>query len=375
MKKGRPKKKPPRFSTRILLAALAAALAINGYFAWQILGKPLQTEQTQTAAGTVPAEVQERLDAQEERENEIAESGSVSYSPSGDRLNDREAGAVHDESSAMDALEALHVETVVLLSHKSPDSVINVKVEFGEGDDKISLDAIAERAKKYQPNPKITYKMIQEYVEKKYGFKVHTAYIAEVKRSLGLTMYDAPNATEELKQPRKRPLKEKAELIKTAAESSMKGILPVVDDFLVLACAPSHPFASRKEIFFHELNDQFFALREPGSGTRDLFERTLQGSGIHIKIACEANTPQAIRNMVMYNDCLTVISIRLIENEVRAGNIHVIRNSTSEWDRKFFLVTHKNKTFTPAMQRLKELSMQYRRPTLPEDIPSGILLP
>lgn len=72
--------------------------------------------------------------------------------------------------------------------------------------------------------------------------------------------------------------------------------------------------------------------------------------------------------MVMYNDCLTVISIRLIENEVRAGNIHVIRNSTSEWDRKFFLVTHKNKTFTPAMQRLKELSMQYRRPKLPEDI-------
>ena len=63
-----------------------------------------------------------------------------------------------------------------------PDSVINVKVEFGEGDDKISLGVIAERAKRYQP--KIAYKMIQEYVEKKYGFKVHTAYIAEVKRSL-----------------------------------------------------------------------------------------------------------------------------------------------------------------------------------------------
>ena len=108
------------------------------------------------------------------------------------------------------------VETVVLLSHKSPDSVINVKVEFGEGDDKISLDAIAERAKKYQPKPKITYKMIQEYVEQKYGFKVHTAYIAEVKRSLGLTMYDAPNATEELKQPRKHPPKEKAEAIMEA---------------------------------------------------------------------------------------------------------------------------------------------------------------
>ena len=108
------------------------------------------------------------------------------------------------------------VETVVLLSHKSPDSVINVKVEFGEGDDKISLDAIAERAKKYQPKPKITYKMIQEYVKQKYGFKVHTAYIAEVKKALGITMYSAPNATEELKQTRKRPPKEKADAIMEA---------------------------------------------------------------------------------------------------------------------------------------------------------------
>lgn len=108
------------------------------------------------------------------------------------------------------------METIVLLSHKSPDSVINVKVEFGKGKGKVPLDAIAEWAKKYQPKPKITYKMIQEYVEKKYGFKVHTAYIAEVKRSLGLTMYDAPNAVEELKQPRKCPPKEKVEAIADA---------------------------------------------------------------------------------------------------------------------------------------------------------------
>ena len=33
-----------------------------------------------------------------------------------------------------------------------------------------------------------TYKRIQEYVQEKYGFKVHTAYIAEVKRMVGLDM-------------------------------------------------------------------------------------------------------------------------------------------------------------------------------------------
>ena len=109
-----------------------------------------------------------------------------------------------------------HVETVVLLSHKKPDGHINVKVEFGEGEGKVPLDNIAKRAEAYKPKERVTYKMIKEYIEAKYGFKVHTAYIAEVKRSLGLPMYDAPNAVEELKQPRKHPTAEKVEAIKDA---------------------------------------------------------------------------------------------------------------------------------------------------------------
>lgn len=78
------------------------------------------------------------------------------------------------------------METIVLLSHKKPDSVINVKVEFGEGEGKVPLDNIAKRAEAYKPKERVIYKMIKEYIEAKYGFKVHTAYIAEVKRDLGL---------------------------------------------------------------------------------------------------------------------------------------------------------------------------------------------
>ena len=108
------------------------------------------------------------------------------------------------------------LETVVLLSYKKPDGHINVKVEFGEGEGKVPLDNIAKRAEEYKPKERVTYKMIKEYIEAKYGFKVHTAYIAEVKRDLGLPMYDAPNAVEELKQPRKHPTAEKVEAIKDA---------------------------------------------------------------------------------------------------------------------------------------------------------------
>ena len=112
--------------------------------------------------------------------------------------------------------QTVHVETVVLLSHKKPDGHINVKVEFGEGEGKVPLDNIAKRAESYKPKERVTYKMIKEYIEAKYGFKVHTAYIAEVKRDLGLPMYDAPNAVEELKQPRKHPTAKKVEAIKDA---------------------------------------------------------------------------------------------------------------------------------------------------------------
>ena len=112
--------------------------------------------------------------------------------------------------------QTVHVETVVLLSHKKPDGHTNVKVEFGEGEGKVPLDNIVKRAEAYKPKERVTYKKIKEYIEAKYGFKVHTAYIAEVKRSLGLPMYDAPNAVEELKQPRKHPTAEKVEAIKDA---------------------------------------------------------------------------------------------------------------------------------------------------------------
>ena len=112
--------------------------------------------------------------------------------------------------------QTCHVETGVLLSHKKPDSYIHIDVEFGEGEGKIPVDKIVQRAEQYKPKERVTYKRIKEYILEKYGFKVHTAYIAEVKRSLGLPMYDAPNAVEKLKQARKHPTPEKVEAIKDA---------------------------------------------------------------------------------------------------------------------------------------------------------------
>lgn len=135
--------------------------------------------------------------------------------------NDKEAVAADGSYYSIEKIEPYdmfpqtkHVETLVQLSQKKPDSTINVKIEFGEGEGELSLKKIAQRIEANKPKEKVTYKMIQDYIEETYGFKVHTAYIAEVKRDLGLPMYDAPNAVEELKKPRQHPSEKMVKAIK-----------------------------------------------------------------------------------------------------------------------------------------------------------------
>ena len=93
-----------------------------------------------------------------------------------------------------------HVETVVLLSRETNPLTVEVRMEVETGEIK--------------EHP--TYKRIQEYVQEKYGFKVHTAYIAEVKRMVGLDMHKAPNAVEQRKHEYHPCPPEKVEAIKDA---------------------------------------------------------------------------------------------------------------------------------------------------------------
>jgi len=71
--------------------------------------------------------------------------------------------------------------------------------------------------------------------------------------------------------------------------------IPEVKDYLVLICSTDHPFAKRKTVKLKELANESFAMREKGSGTRELFERYMIDSGIEIKIAFEGNSPEAIK--------------------------------------------------------------------------------
>ena len=105
----------------------------------------------------------------------------------------------HGESDIISGLSS-HVETVCLLTRETNPLTVEVRMEVETGEIK--------------EHP--TYKRIEEYVQEKYGFKVHTAYIAEVKRMVGLDMHKAPNAVEQRKHEHHPCPPEKVEAIKDA---------------------------------------------------------------------------------------------------------------------------------------------------------------
>jgi len=93
----------------------------------------------------------------------------------------------------------VHVETVVLLSRKTPDDTIEVDLNLDE------LDATSAETK-------ATYEEIKKYVKEKYQLKVSNLYISQIKRKCGIEVginYNLPKS-ENPKVPQCPPEKERA---------------------------------------------------------------------------------------------------------------------------------------------------------------------
>lgn len=149
-------------------------------------------------------------------------------------------------------------------------------------------------------------------------------------------------------------------------------VTPVVDDYLVLACGKNHPFYTRDRIAPADLQGMEFAFREKGSGTRLLFEQYLKRHGIEVEACLEANSPGAILNAVVENNALAVMSVRLMQEEAKRGNVRIFRMETGEWNRSFRLVFHRDKLVGSEIRALEQVLETCALPTIP-DFAAGTL--
>ena len=101
--------------------------------------------------------------------------------------------------------QTVHVETVVLLSRKTPDDTIEVDLDL----DKLDITSAESKA---------TYQEIKDYVLKEFGLKVSTLYISQIKRKCGIEVGEHYNISQKENQKVPQCPKEKEDAIRAALE-------------------------------------------------------------------------------------------------------------------------------------------------------------
>lgn len=111
-----------------------------------------------------------------------------------------------DKAVAVDQFPwTANVETVVLLSRKTPDDTIEVDLDLDE------LDITSAESK-------ATYQEIKDYVLKEFGLKVSTLYISQIKRKCGIDVGEHYNISQKENQKVPQCPKEKEDAIRAALE-------------------------------------------------------------------------------------------------------------------------------------------------------------
>lgn len=93
---------------------------------------------------------------------------------------------------------------------------------------------------------------------------------------------------------------------------------------LVVLASRHHPLARQKTISLKRLAEEPFLVREPGSGTRQAFERLMKKNGLKVNIKMEIGSNEAIKHAVASGLGLAVLSHHSIKLDESSGAIVVL---------------------------------------------------
>lgn len=130
----------------------------------------------------------------------------------------------------------------------------------------------------------------------------------------------------------------------------------VPGDRLVLVVAADSPFAERRAIAPADLFDMPFVLREPGSGTRQVFEDALRASGLDpggLKVVLELPSNEAVVSAVAAGAGATVISDLVAAAGLATGTLRQLPLTFPA--RRFYVLRHADRYHSRAAQALMAL--------------------
>jgi DNA-binding transcriptional LysR family regulator len=115
-------------------------------------------------------------------------------------------------------------------------------------------------------------------------------------------------------------------------------------DSLVVVVGLKHPWVGRAKITPKDLLTTAWVLRDPGSGTRSMFEAALRKSGIRfsdLRVALQLPSNEAVRAAVESGDCATAISDLVVAQSLAARTLHRVKIDLPR--RSFYVLRHKER--------------------------------
>lgn len=138
-------------------------------------------------------------------------------------------------------------------------------------------------------------------------------------------------------------------------------ILPWCEDELVVFCAPTHPLAKKRTLTDADLQSADWILREPGSGTRQTFERAMHGILTGLKVEMELQHTEAIKSAVHAGLGLGCLSRIALKQEFCHRSLVPCRVPQRNFQRGFYFLLHKQKYRSPAVEAWLALCREQMR--------------
>src|SRR5579859_3689290 len=138
-------------------------------------------------------------------------------------------------------------------------------------------------------------------------------------------------------------------LIEGEIDDPALSVSQIAEDEMVLVVGRTHPWAGRASIAPAELAQTQWILREPGSGTRSIFENWLAETGIApatLPVALEFPSNEAICGAVEAGAGATVISRLVAAGGLRAESLVQVGLALPK--RRFYALRHKERHVTHA---------------------------
>ncbi len=135
-------------------------------------------------------------------------------------------------------------------------------------------------------------------------------------------------------------------------------ISPWRRDELIIFCNREHPLASRAWLTTRDLQQAAWILREPGSGTRQTFDRVMHDLLPSLSTELELQQNEAIIQAVKNGMGLGCLSRLALAEDIAAGKLLPLQARGRRFTRNFYLLLHKQKYRSAAIEHWLALCLE-----------------